>query len=63
VLLIADGGGGGQEEGTGDHGGDEGEAEEEEGALVEGDAVAGCQGVGVCAGAEFAGGEDCHSDE
>ena len=60
MSLVAECGGGGQEEGAGDHEGDEGKAEEEKRVAGEVTAVGGGDGVLVGGGAEFLGLEDGH---
>ena len=60
MSLVAECGGGGQEEGAGDHEGDEGKAEEEERVAGEVTAVGGGDSVLVGGGAEFLGLEDGH---
>ena len=60
MVLVAERGGGDEEEGAGDYGEDEGETEEEEGGVGEGVAVPGWEGGAVGGGAEFLGGEGWH---
>ena len=60
MSLVAECGGGGQEEGAGDHEGDEGKTEEEERVAGEMTAVGGGDRVLVGGGAEFLGLEDGH---
>lgn len=60
MPLVPDGRGGREEEGAGDHGGDEGEAEEQEGMPLQRGAVGGREGVVVGFGAEGFGLEDGH---
>ena len=57
MVLVAECGGGDEEEGAGDYGEDEGETEEEERGVGEGVAVPGWEGGAVGGGAEFLGGE------
>ncbi len=63
MSLIAEGRGGGQEEGTCDHCCDERQAEEEERVAGEGGAVGGCEGVLEGFGDEFLGLECWHLRE
>ena len=60
MSLVAESGGGGQEERAGDHESDEGEAEEEERMAGEVTAVGGGDSVLVGGGAEFLGLKDGH---
>ena len=60
MFFVADSGGRGQEEGTGDHCEDEGEAEEGEGPVAELAAVALAEGVEVLGGGIGVAGEGWH---
>ena len=62
MVLVSERCGGREEEGAGDDGDHEGEAEEEEGGARCGGAVPGAEGVLVGGGAEFFGGEGWHCD-
>lgn len=57
MALVPERSGGRQEKGSGDHGGDEGEAEQEEGMALEAGAVAGCDAVGEGEGSGVGGAE------
>lgn len=62
MLLVANRSRRCEEEGAGDHGDNEREAEEGEGMFREAGAVFGGDGVGGGGGAELFGLEDCHGD-
>lgn len=63
MSLVPERRGGREEEGAGDHGEDEGEAEEQEGVALQRGAIGGSEGGVVRRGAEFLGLEDRHAGE